>query len=132
MGEILLADTAADYVRQTLERHGIAVLDGMAIAGVANMLENGGGAIEELIRPHARYLVFIRADFTGERNLYYMGRHDTEFQARLNLETRDLLDGRPVGPGVHSSIGYTRLSVEGKVEGLLRPKFGRIAGDLKE
>ncbi len=132
VGEILLADTAADYVRATLERHGIAVLDGMAIAGVANMLENGGGAIEELIRPHARYLVFIRADFTGERDLYYMGRHDTEFQARLNLETRDLLDGRPVGPGVHSSIGYTQLSVEGKVEDLLRPKFGRIAGDLKE
>ena len=132
VGEILLADTAADFVRQTLERHGIAVLDGMAIAGVANMLENGGGAIEELIRPHARYLVFIRADFTGERDLYYMGRHDTEFQARLNLETRDLLDGRPIGPGIHSSIGYTRLSVEGKVEELLRPKFGRIAGDLKE
>ena len=132
VGEILLADTAADYVRETLERHGIAVFDGMAIAGVANMLENGGGAIEELIRPHARYLVFIRADFTGERDLYYMGRHDTEFQARLNLETRDLLNGRPVGPGVHSSIGYTQLSVEGKVEDLLRPKFGRIAGDLKE
>ena len=132
IGEILLADTAADYVRQILERHGIAVLDGMAIAGVANMLENGGGAIEELIRPHARYLVFIRADFTGERDLYYMGRHDTEFQARLNLETHDLLDGRPMGPGVHTSVGYTRLSVEGKVEDILRPKFGRIAGDLKE
>ena len=131
VGEILLADTAADYVRQTLERHGIAVLDGMAIAGVANMLENGG-AIEELIRPHARYLVFIRAEFTGERELYYMGRYDTELQARLNLETRDLLDDRPIGLGVHSSIGYTRLSVEGKVEDLLRPKFGRIAGDLKE
>jgi serine/threonine-protein kinase len=132
VGEILLADSAADYVRQTLERHGIAVLDGMAIAGVANMLENGGGAIEELIRPHARYLVFIRADFTGERDLYYMGRHDTEFQARLNLETRDLLDGRPVGPGIHTSIGYTRLSVEGKIEDILRPKFGPIAGDLTD
>jgi hypothetical protein len=61
-----------------------------------------------------------------------MGRHDTEFQARLNLETHDLLDGRPMGPGVHMSVGYTRLSVEGKVEDILRPKFGRIAGDLKE
>jgi serine/threonine protein kinase len=132
VGEILLADTAADYVRSTLERHGIKVFDGQGIAGVANMLENGGGAIEELIRPHARYLVFIRAEFTGERELYYMGRYDTELQARLNLETRDLLNSRTIGPGVHSSIGYTRLSVEGKVEDLLRPKFGRIAGDLKD
>jgi len=104
----------------------------MSIPGVANVLENGSGTIEELIRPHARYLVFIRADFTGERELYYMGRYDTELQARLSLETRDLLDGRPIGPGVHTSIGYTRLSVEGKVEDLLRPKFGRIAGDLTE
>ena len=132
IGEILLAETAADYVRGSLERHGIVVIDGMAIPGVASTLETGGGAIDELIRSHARYLVFIRADFTGERELNYMGRYDTEFQARLNLETRDLLDGRQVGTGVHSSIGYTQLSVENKVEELLRPKFGRIAGDLKE
>lgn len=132
IGEVLLADTAADYVRQALERHGIVVFDAMRISGVAAMLEDGGGNIEELIRPHARYLVFIRADFTGERELHYMGRYDTEFQARLNLDTRDLLDGKPVGAGVHTSIGYTRLSVEDKVEDLLRPKFGRIAGQLKE
>lgn len=132
VGEILLADTAADYIRQTLERLGIEVFDGMSIAGVADMLDNGGGSIEELIRPHARYLVYIRADFTGERELYYMGRYDTEYQGRLNLETRDLLDGRLIGSAVHSSIGYTRLSAEGKVDDLLRPKFGPIANDLKE
>ncbi len=132
VGEILLADTAADYVRQTLQGLGIEVFDGMSIAGVADTLDNGGGAIEELIRPHARYLVYIRADFTGERELYYMGRYDTEYQGRLNLETRDLLDGRLIGPAVHSSIGYTRLSAEGKIDDLLRPKFGPIANDLKE
>ncbi len=31
VGEILLADTAADYVRATLERHGIEVFDGLTI-----------------------------------------------------------------------------------------------------
>jgi len=132
IGETLLADTAADYVRQTLEERGIVVFDGLAISGVADLLESGGGAIQKLLQPYARYLVFIRADFTGERELYYMGRYDTEFQARLNLETSDLLDGRPIGKGVHASVGYTQLSVEDKVEALLRPKFGRIAGDLSE
>ncbi len=132
IGELLLADTAADYVRQALARHGIMVFDGMAIPGVASVLENGGGSIAELLRPHARYLVFIRADFTGERELFYMGQYDREIQARLNLETQDLLDGRPIGPGVHTSIGYTQLSVENKVENILRPKFGPIAGDLSE
>ncbi len=132
IGETLLADTAADYVRQTLEERGIVVFDGLAISGVADLLESGGGAIQKLLQPYARYLVFIRADFTGERELYYLGRSDREFQARLNLETSDLLDGRPIGKGVHASIGYTQLSVEGKVEDLLRPKFGRIAGNLSE
>jgi len=132
IGETLLADTAADYIRRTLEGRGIVVFDGLAVSGVADLLESGGGAIQKLLRPYARYLVFIRADFTGERELYYMGRGDTEFQARLNLETSDLLDGRPIGKGVHASIGYTQLSVEGKVEDLLRPKFGPIAGNLSE
>jgi len=132
IGEPILADSAADYVRRTLERHGIAVFDGMAIPGVADMLENGGGALQQLVRPQARYLVFIRADFTGERELYYMGRYDTELQARLNLETHDLLDGRVIGPAVHASIAYTQLSVEDKVADLLRPKFGRTAGNLTE
>jgi len=132
IGETLLADTAADYVRQVLDRLGITVVDGLAISGVINVLEGGGGTIQEVLRPYARYLVFIRADSTGERQLYYMGRYDTEYQARLNLETNDLLDGKRIGPGIHASIGYTQLSVEGKVEDLLRPKFGPIAGDLQE
>ena len=130
-GEVLLAESAADYVRQILGRHGIAVFDGMSIPGVADMLVDGG-SIQKLIRPHARYLVFIRADFTGERELYYAGRYDTELQARLNLETHDLIDGRPIGAGVHVSVGYTNLSVENKVAEILRPKFGPIAGDLSE
>jgi len=130
-GEALLAESAADYVRQILDRRGITVFDGMSIPGVADMLV-GGGSIQNLIRPHARYLVFIRADFTGERELNYAGRYDTEFQARLNLETHDLIDGRPIGAGVHVSVGYTHLSVENKVAEILRPKFGPIAGELSE
>jgi len=132
IGETLLADAAADYVRQELDRLGIPVVDGMAISGVINVLESGGGTLQEVLRPYARYLVFIRADSTGERQLYYMGQYDTEYQARLNLETSDLLDGRSIGPGIHASIGYTQLSVEGKVEDLLRPKFRPVAGDLSE
>lgn len=132
IGDRLLADAASDYIRQILERHSIAVLDGTAVPGVAGMLENGGGAIEELLRPHARYLVFIRADYSGQRELYYMGRSDTEFQARLSVETSDMLDGRAVGTAIHTSIGYTQLSVNAKVEEIIRPKFVPTAGNLKD
>jgi len=132
VGEVLLADSAADYVRQTLSRHGVTVIDGMSIPGVADRLNNGGGEIQSLIKPRARYLVYIRADFTGERELYYMGRPDTELQSRLNLETHDLLSGQPMGEGVHASVGYTSLSVENKVQELLRPRFGPVAARLTE
>lgn len=132
IGDRLLADAASDYIRQILERHSISVLDGIAVPGVAGMLENGGGAIEELLRPHARYLVFIRADYSGQRELYYMGRSDTEYQARLNVETHDMLDGRAVGAAIHASIGYTQLSVNAKVEEIIRPKFAPTAGNLKD
>lgn len=127
VGEILLADSAADYVRKTLSSHGIAVIDGMSIPGVADRLANGGGEIQSLIKPKARYLVYIRADFTGERELYYMGRPDIQLQSRLNLETHDLLSGQAMGEGVHASVGYTSLSVENKVQELLRPQFGPVA-----
>ena len=132
IGEPLLAATAADFVRQVLERRGIVYFDGLTISGVAAALDGGDGNIQKLIRPHARYLVYIVADFTGERELQYMGRYDTEYQARLSLETHDLLDGRSVGPGIHTSIGYTQLSVENKVSELLRPEFGPIAGNLSK
>lgn len=132
VGEVLLADSAADYVRQVLSRQGIAVIDGMSIPGVAERLNSGGGEIRSLIKPVARYLVYIRADFTSERELYYMGRPDIEIQSRLNLETHDLLDGRPMGEGVHATVGYTSLSVGTKVQELLRPRFGPVAARLTQ
>ncbi len=61
-----------------------------------------------------------------------MGRSDTEYQARLSVETSDMLDGRAVGAAIHTSIGYTQLSVNAKVEEIIRPKFAPTAGNLKE
>ena len=134
VGETLLAGVASDYVSQSLERRGVDVFDAMGIPGVTAVLEGGteGGSLEDLLRPHARYLVIIRADYTGDRELTYMGRYETEFQARLHLNAVDLLDGRKLGPGIHAPIGYTQLSVDKKVANLLGPKFRKIAGRLQD
>ncbi len=135
VGETLLAGAAEDYVRQALVRQNVDVFDAMTISGVAAVVESGGdgaGSLQELLKPHARYLVVIRADYTGDRELNYMGRYDREFQARLHLVAHDLLDGRAMGPGIHAPIGYTQLTVERKVVDLLRPKFRKISGRLSE
>ncbi len=135
IGEPLLAGAAEDFVRQTLERQNVKVFDGMTISGVAAMVEgsaDGDGSLQDLLKPHARYLVVIRADYTGDRELNYMGRYDREFQARLHLTAHDLLDGRSMGPGIHAPIGYTHLTVERKIADLLRPKFRKIAGKIQD
>ncbi len=133
VGETLLAGVASDYVRQTLERRGVDVFDGMAMPGVAAVVESagdGGPSLMDLLRPHARFLIVVRADYTGDRELNYLGRYDREFQARLHLVAHDLLDGRKLGPGIHGPIGYTQLTVDRKVADLLGPKFRKIVGNL--
>ena len=135
LGETLLAGVTSEYVSQVLERRGVDVFDGMTIPGVAAVLENGDDgspSLVELLRPYARFVVIIRADYTGERELNYMGRYESEIQARLHLVTYDLLDGRKLGPGIHGPIGYTQLTVDRKVADLLGPKFRKIAGRLQE
>lgn len=131
-GEVLLADSTVDYVRQTLSRYGISVIDGMTIPGVAERLSERGTDIQSLIRPRARYLVYIRADYVGERQLFFMGRPDIELQSRLNMDTHDLLDGSVMGEGIHASVGYTALSVADKVQELLRPGFTPVAQRMSE
>ncbi len=134
VGETLLAGVTSDFVRSALERRGVDVFDGMSIPGVADVVEGGasGGSLESLLRPHARYMVIIRAEYTGDRELTYMGRYEREFQARLHLTAHDLLDGRKLGPGIHTPIGYTQLSVDRKVADLLGPKFRKIASRLQK
>lgn len=133
-GEHLLSDAASDYVRKALQKRGIKVIDGLSVPGVAAAVESGGesGSLQELLQPHARYLLVVRADYIGDRELQYMGRYDREYQARLHLVAHDLLDGTPLGPGIHVPIGYTQLTVDRKVSDLLRPKFRKIAGNLTQ
>ena len=135
LGETLLAGVTSEYVSQILERRGVEVFDGLTIPGVAAVVEHGddgGPSLVELLRPYARFVVIIRADYTGERELNYMGRYESEIQARLHLVTHDLLDGRKLGPGIHGPIGYTQLTVDRKVADMLGPKFRKIAGNLSK
>ncbi|MCD4749236.1 MAG: protein kinase [Thermoanaerobaculales bacterium] len=136
LGEPLLANAAADYVRENLDRRGLEVFDGSGLPGVMDIIENGpeedGSTLAKLVRPHARWVVVVRADSMGERELFYQGRYDIEYQARLHVVGHDLKSLRPVGRGIHVPIGYTHLSVERKVEELLRPRLKPLAGKIAE
>ena len=127
VGEPLLAGAASDFLIQTLGRGGVETFDGLTVPGVAGALEGQEGSdLIDLLRPHARYLIVVRAEYTGDRELNYMGRYDREFQARLHVVAQDLLDGHMLGPGIHGPIGYTAMTVDRKVSDMLRPKLRRI------
>ncbi len=127
VGEPLLAGAASDFLIQTLGRGGVETFDGLTVPGVAGALEGQEGSdLIDLLRPYARYLIVVRAEYTGDRELNYMGRYDREFQARLHVVAQDLLDGHMLGPGIHGPIGYTAMTVDRKVSDMLRPKLRRI------
>ena len=126
VGEPLLSATATDYINEALSRRGLEVFEGAEIPGVMDLIEHGpdakGASLFELARPYARWLVVVRAEYTGDRSLYHLRGSDREFQARLHVVAQDLMDGHTLG-GVHGPIGYTHLTVEKKVADLLRPKL---------
>ncbi len=135
VGEPLLATTASDYVTEALSRRGLEVFDGSGVPGVMDLVEGGpeagGATLVELVRPHARWLVVVRGEYTGDRLLSSIAGPDREFQARLHVMAYDLFTERPVGPGIHTPIGYTHLTVEKKVADVLRPKFRDAATKME-
>lgn len=132
-GEQLLAETAADYVRESFSRRGVTLEDARTFAGVSAAADagpSGAGSVMDLLRPHVRYLVVVRAEYTGDRPLDYSmdrtWRTDVEFQGRLHVTAHDLHTGRPLGLGAHGPIGYTHLTVEDHVADFLRPRIRKL------
>lgn len=132
-GEALLADSIEDYIRQSITRRGMDVFDASGIPGVTSMLDSGtaGGAdFSRLLRPRARWLILAGTEFVGERQLQYMGRYETEYQGRIEIQMIDLETGSRMAPALRKTIGYTRLNVEEKIPGILRPKLSPLISEM--
>jgi len=126
VGEPLLVGSVLDYLQATLVRRGIDVFDASGIPGVHEALTSGGD-LNVVLRPYAHYLVLFSTENLGDRPLEYMGRWETEYQARLTVQAADLAYGTPLGPSIRKTLGYTRLNVEKKVPELLRADFRPMA-----
>lgn len=137
VGETLLAGEAEAYLRRVLTRRGLVVVDGRAVPGIRERLQSGELSgqqelVRDVLRSHARWLVFVRAEYTGDRPLYYQGQHDVEYRGRLHVVTRDLESGRAVGDEIHVPIGYSQLTVERKTAEILRKRFRETAAEMQQ
>lgn len=128
VGERLLAGEAGSFFEGALAEAGIRVVAEQGLAAG----EGDPRALSEALRPHAHYLVLVEAEFLGERQLQYMGRHDTAYQARLQVRAFDLQTGTPVGGTLNERVEYTQLSVGRVVEDQLRPHLRKLRAGLSE
>jgi serine/threonine-protein kinase len=136
LGETLLATESEAFVESTLVRAGADLVDETILPEVADLF--GGdrapprGALRDALRPHARHLILVRAEYLGDRPLSYMGRADVAFQARLTAAVVDLASGRVVGPPLNRKVEYTHLNVERVVSENLRRWLRQVRGSVTD
>jgi serine/threonine-protein kinase len=134
VGETLLAGQVELIVERILaNRTQVRLVDEKSIPDVhplvTGRVEPGLGRLIEALRPHARGMLLIRAEYLGERELRPLGRRrDTVFQSRLTIVPFDLESGQAGAHRMDEKVEYNHLTVERKVEELLRGKMRRLLG----
>lgn len=66
-------------------------------------------------------LVIARIQPTGQRELNYMGRQDTAYNARLTLTSYDVATGKPIGGAATAQMEYTGRTAEREAENVVAP-----------
>jgi hypothetical protein len=124
IGERLLAVEAERYLKDRLVRAGVEVVEATSIPGLEGFVDTEARPEPErlrgALRPYARYLVAVRVDYLGDRQLVYMGQRDTAFQARVSVALVDLANDRPLGRPKITTVEYTRLNTDEVVDRELR------------
>jgi serine/threonine-protein kinase len=134
IGEQLLAGEAEAFVERALGRSGVEVIDERSIPAVMDLAQSGADqrTLMRAMRPHARHLVVINAEYLGDRPLRYMGRVEPAHQSRLTVSAFDLVEGRAVSKTWDEKMEYTQLTVERVVEERLRPGTRKLSRALAE
>jgi hypothetical protein len=129
LGDPLLADTAVKVVEERLTAAGVDVMDARSIDGLP--LGDDPRAVADTLAPFARWLVVVRGDVVGQREVMVMGRYEVISQGRLFVRLVDLSDATASGPLVNETVEFTPLNVEGKVRPALRPAVRQIVARVR-
>ncbi len=124
VGDRLLAAMAENYFKARLERAGVEIVEVTSIPGLEGLINTesrpGPERFRQAIKPYARYLVPIRVEYLGSRDIVYMGQRDQVHSARIHIAAVDLATGRPLGRPADTTVEYTQLNAEEVVVEKLR------------
>ena len=116
VGEQLMAVEAENYVKARLERAGVEVIEVTTIPGLEGFTNPESrpspDQVYEALRPHARYLVALRVNYLGDREIVYMGQRDLVYSSRINMGLVDLSTRRPLGRPDTVKLEYSQLNAE--------------------
>jgi hypothetical protein len=125
IGEPLLAAEVERYLEVRLAAAGLEVVDEKGFPEAAwwswgsDTIPHPTEVVDALHGLAAR-LVLAQVEYMGERELFYMGRYDTAFQAEVTVIAFDLASGQPLTPSWSEKIEYTHLNVRQSTEKALR------------
>jgi serine/threonine-protein kinase len=121
VGEPILAAETERALEERLSGLGAQLVDESSLPEAEAMFRRGSdgppiAVMLAALREQAGRLVLVRAQYLGQRELYYLGRYDTALQSELSITVFDLWSGKPLTASWSDRVEYTALSVPRVVE----------------
>jgi serine/threonine-protein kinase len=124
-GDQALNGPIASVLTSELSAAGLEATDAQTLPATEDLMRGGGASASRLIdrlrEEGFALLLLARVEPSGERELSYMGRHDTAYSSRVTLVSYDLASGRPFGPTSSATIEYTSRTAERESEKVIGP-----------
>ncbi len=135
VGETLLAGEAEAFLEQALGGSDVALVDERGLLEVEQLLGDRTGPLTSdvlsALRPHATTLVLVRAEYLGDRPLYYLQRTDAAYQSRLIVTVIDLESTEPGESLLNKKVEYTHVNADDVAERTLGPKVRNLVELLR-
>jgi serine/threonine-protein kinase len=124
-GDQALNGPIASVLTSELSAAGLDATDAQTLPATEELMRAGGASasrlIERLREEGFASLLLARVEPAGERELSYMGRHDTAYSSRVTLVSYDLASGHPYGSTSSATIEYTSRTAERESEKVIGP-----------
>jgi hypothetical protein len=122
-GDQALNGPIASVLTSELSAAGLEATDAQTLPATEDLVRGASASrlIERLREEGFASLLLARVEPAGERELSYMGRHDTAYSSRVTLVSYDLASGRPYGSTSSATIEYTSRTAERESEKVIGP-----------
>jgi serine/threonine-protein kinase len=119
-GDQGLVGSVSSVISSELSAAGLNGVDAETLPSTEDMVRHGDVStsrlIDKLRGEGIAVLLLVRVDPAGQRELNFMGRHDTAFSSRVTLTTYDVASGRAFGTPNKGTVEYTSATADRESE----------------